>query len=138
MIVTGAGPIGPAARRLLETPTENYPGGWGPPRETRLPTGSEFVTDYLEPRAAHPALAPHISIGHRITTATSIQDDGKGVDKTRSADRDEPPFLLRTGTAGNTTDIVARAVIGAPGTWHTPNPADRSGSEAISEAEARA
>jgi len=129
--------IDAAARRLLETPTENYPGGWDSPRETRLPSGAEMVSDYLEPLANHPALAPKISYGHRVTNITRVQPNGKGVDKTSSKNREESLFLVRTETATGTEDILARAVIDASGTFNTPNPVGRSGIEAIGEAKAR-
>src|SRR5690625_4427936 len=129
--------IDAAARRLLETPTEIYPGGWDSPRETRLPSGAEMVSDYLEPLANHPALAPKISYGHRATTTTRGHPHGKGVDKTSSKNREESLFLVRTETATGTEDILARAVIDASGTFNTPNPVGRSGIEAIGEAKAR-
>ena len=129
--------IDAASRRLLETPMESYSGDWEAPRETRLPTGSDMVAEYLEPLASHPALAGRISYGHRVAKVTRIQPDGKGVDKTSSKAREESLFLVRTETAEGTKDIAARAVIDASGTWNTPNPAGRSGIEAIGEAEAR-
>ncbi|MBP2374537.1 hypothetical protein JOF46_002449 [Paeniglutamicibacter psychrophenolicus] len=96
------------------------------------------MTQYLQPLAAHPALAPHISYGHRVTGVSRVQPGGNGVDKTRSQDRAESTFLLRTATARGLEDIEARAVIDASGTWGTPNPVGRSGFEAIGEADARA
>lgn len=129
--------IDAAARRLLETPTENYAGGWEAPRETRLPSGAELVSDYLEPLAAHPALAPSISYGHRVTHITRVHPDGRGVDKTRSAGREDSLFLVRTATFRGTEEFLARAVIDASGTWRTPNPVGRSGLEALGEAAAR-
>ncbi|MDQ0096038.1 FAD-dependent oxidoreductase [Paeniglutamicibacter psychrophenolicus] len=130
--------IDAAARRLLETPTAAYAGDWNAPRETRLPTGSEMVTQYLEPLAAHPALAAHISYGHRVAKVTRLRADGAGVDKTSSKNREDSLFLVRTETADETKDVLARAVIDASGTWGTPNPVGRSGIEAIGEAEAHA
>ncbi|WP_312179984.1 FAD-dependent oxidoreductase [Arthrobacter sp.] len=129
--------IDTAARRLLETPSENYAGDWEAPRETRLPSGADMVTEYLEPLAAHPALAPHISYGHRVTSVTRVQPEGKGVDKTRSQGREDALFLVRSESDSGTTDLLARAVIDASGTWNTPNPVGRSGIEAIGEATAR-
>ncbi|MFF5790811.1 FAD-dependent oxidoreductase [Paeniglutamicibacter sp. NPDC012692] len=130
--------IDAASRQLLETPTEGYAGDWQAPRETRLPTGSDMVAEYLEPLAAHPALAPRISFGHRVAKVTRIQPDGRGVDKTSSKTREDSLFLVRTETAEGPKDMLARAVIDASGTWNTPNPVGRSGIEAIGEAEARA
>jgi hypothetical protein len=130
--------IDAASRRLLETSSENYAGDWKAPRETRLPFGNEMVTEYLAPLAAHPLLAPHISYGHRVTAVTRLQEDGKSVDKTRSAGREESLFLVRTSTSTGTEDVLARAVIDASGTWSTQNPVGRSGISAIGEEAARA
>ena len=129
--------IDAASRRLLETPTESYAGDWEAPRETRLPTGSDMVAEYLEPLASHPALAGRTSYGHRVAKVTRIQPDGRGVDKASSKDREDSLFLVRTETGQGAVDILARAVIDASGTWSTPNPVGRSGIEAIGEAEAR-
>lgn len=130
--------IDAAARRLLETPVSGYDGGWQAPRETRLPTGAEMVGEYLEPLAAHPALAGRISYGHSVTHVSRIGEDGSGVDKARSAGRGESLFLVRANTAAGPQDVIARAVIDASGTWNTPNPVGRSGIEAIGEPAARA
>ncbi|WP_460802779.1 FAD-dependent oxidoreductase [Microbacterium sp. GXF6406] len=130
--------IDAAARRLLETPTGDYAGDWEAPRETRLPTGSDMVAEYLKPLAEHPALAPNISYGHRVIHVTRVGVDGKGLDKASSKGRTGSLLLVRTETGTGTVDILARAVIDASGTWHTPNPAGRSGIEALGEREARA
>ncbi|GAA3326001.1 FAD-dependent oxidoreductase [Paeniglutamicibacter sulfureus] len=129
--------IDAASRRLLETPTDTYAGDWEAPRETRLPSGADMVSEYLEPLAAHPALAPNISYGHRVTHVTRIQADGKSVDKTRTNGREDALFLVRTQTATGTEDLLGRAVIDASGTWNTSNPVGRSGIEAIGETQAR-
>ena len=130
--------IDAASRRLLETPSGSYAGDWEAPRETRLPTGADMVSDYLHPLAAHPTMAPLISYGHRVTQVTRVTADGSGVDKTRSANRDDALFLIRAETENGLVDIEARAVIDASGTWDAPNPVGRSGIDAIGEPEARA
>lgn len=129
--------IDAAARRLLETPGEHYAGDWMVPRETRLPTGAEFVAEYLAPLAAHPALTPHIRYESRVTSITRVARDGAGVDKSTTAGREESLFLVRTKSHAGTVDVLARAVIDASGTWLTPNPVGRSGIDAIGEEEAR-
>lgn len=126
-----------AARRLLETPTDAYAGQWVAPRETRLPNGAEMVTEYLAPLASHPAMAPHISYNSRVIAVTRVREDGKGVDKTSSANRATSHFLVRVQTSAGVEDHVARAVIDASGTWNQPNPVGRSGIEAIGETVAR-
>lgn len=124
--------IDAAARRLLE-----QVGQWQAPRDTRLPTGAELVADYLQPLAAHPALAPRISYGHRVTQITRVRPDGGGMDRAQSAGREDALFLVRTHTGTGVEEILARAVIDASGTWGTPNPVGRSGIDALGEAEAR-
>lgn len=129
--------IDAASRRLLETPTDTYTGDWAAPRETRLPSGAEMITEYLTPLANHPAIAPHISYNTRVIAVTRVRENGRGVDKTSSPNRAEALFLVRVQNANGTEDLLARAVIDASGTWNTPNPVGRSGIEAIHESEAR-
>lgn len=126
-----------AARRLLETPAGSCLGDWDMPRETSLPTGGELVEHYLLPLAAHPALAPSIRYLHRVIGVSRVLDDGIGLDKTRTAGRDQALFLVRTQSPEGIRDVTARAVIDASGTWNTPNPVGRAGLEAPGEAEAR-
>ncbi|GAA1341275.1 hypothetical protein [Arthrobacter roseus] len=96
-----------------------------------------MVSEYLEPLAAHPALAPIVNYGHRVTKVTRVQPQGKGVGRTRSQGREDSLFLVRIETATGTEDVLGRAVIDASGTWNTPNPVGRSGIEAIGEIEAK-
>ncbi|WP_125610353.1 FAD-dependent oxidoreductase [Specibacter cremeus] len=115
--------IDAAAQRLLEAT------GWEPPRPTALPTGNELVADYLEPLAATARLAPVIR-----TRTTVVAVSRRGLDKTHSKNRDETPFLVRVESAdGSVTDLPARAVIDASGTWHTPNPLGQAGLPAPGE-----
>lgn len=117
-----------AAVRLLEKT------GWEAPRPTALPYGHQIVTDYLEPLAATPELKHRILTGARVVAVTR-----QGMDKGRSAGRDQTPFLLRVQhTKGDTTEILARAVIDTSGTWTLPAPLGSSGLPAFGEAEARA
>lgn len=59
------------------------------------------------------------------------------MDKTRTIGRAERPFVLRVrDAAGSVTDILARAVIDASGTWGQPNPLGASGLPALGEDEA--
>jgi hypothetical protein len=114
----------PAARTLLEQT------GWSAPDPERLPTGGELIADYLAPLAAHPAIAPHMRYGVTVTAIAR-----QGFDKVRTAGRDQAPFLLRLSDG---TEIAARAVIDASGTWRTPNPLGGNGLPAYGESEARA
>lgn len=101
-----------AARRLLEAT------GWVEPDPDALPTGGELVGRYLAPLAATPQIAPRLRTGTRVV---SVARDG--ADKTRSLSRERRGYRVRTVDAGGTvTDVLARAVIDASGTFSTSNP----------------
>ncbi|SNS76561.1 FAD-dependent oxidoreductase [Actinomadura mexicana] len=115
-----------AARRLLE------PTGWTLPDPETLPTGAELVRDYLTPLAEVPELAVRIRTGTRVVAVAR-----RGVDVTRTVGRDEQPLLVRTiGPDGTVTDLTARAVIDASGTWGRSNPLGHSGLPAPGEDQA--
>ena len=104
--------IDPAARRLLEA------SGWAAPlSQGSAPFGSELVEKYLEPLAALPEIAPHLTLGVTVDAVTRL-----GMDRTRSTARAVTPFALRiTDASGTTTEVTARAVIDASGTYRTTN-----------------
>ncbi|GIH03661.1 flavoprotein [Rhizocola hellebori] len=114
----------PAARALLETT------GWTAPDPQQLPTGGDLVSQYLAPLAAHPAIAPHIRYGATVSAIAR-----QGFDKVRTTGREHAPFLIRLA---DDTELLARAVIDASGTWRHPNPVGGNGLAAHGEAEARA
>ena len=117
--------VDPAAEKLLA------PTGWSRPAGDEPPTGAEIVRDYLEPLAA--ALGPVVVTGARVLAVSRA-----GLDKARTPDRGDRPFVVRvrgTGT-GEVTDLTARAVIDASGTWSRRNPLGGSGLPALGEAEA--
>jgi hypothetical protein len=107
----------PVSRRLLlET-------GWTPPDDDHLPTGGELVERFLEPLAAHPEIAPHLLLGHRVVAVSR-----RGYDKVKTVGREEAPFELVGRTAsGGTERYLARVVIDASGTYTTPNPLGANG-----------
>jgi hypothetical protein len=109
----------PASRRLLEAT------GWQAPDPDVLPTGADLVDRYLAPLAALPALAPHIRYRARVVAVTRL-----GLDRVRTAGREDTPFLVRLADG---TDVTARAVIDASGTWTTPNVLGASGIPAHGE-----
>ncbi|GAA2022407.1 NAD(P)-binding domain-containing protein [Catenulispora yoronensis] len=106
--------------------------GLGPDPAT-APTGAELVERYLEPLAATPGIAPNLRLGHRVVALSRV-----GLDRVRTAGRESVPFLVRVEADGRTTDLAARAVIDATGTWGTPNVLGASGLPAQGEAEAAA
>lgn len=106
-----------AARELLAD------SGWQEPPAGVAPTGSALVDEYLEPLAAHPAIAPHIRLRTSVTDVSR-----EGMDRTRTTGRSAVPFALRiTGADGSAEDVAARAVIDASGTWSQPSPLGSSG-----------
>ena len=104
--------VDPAARRLLEAE------GWIPPRqEDAAPTGTELVEKYLVPLAALDSIASRVHTGVTVTGVTR-----QGMDRTRSTGRASTPFALRiTDSDGTVTEVTARAVIDASGTYRTAN-----------------
>ncbi|MFF2844529.1 FAD-dependent oxidoreductase [Paenarthrobacter sp. NPDC057981] len=117
-----------AAVRLLQRT------GWKAPRPTALPYGQEILTQYLEPLAATHELRQRIRTGSKVVAVTR-----QGMDKGRSQGRDQTPFVLQVqDDDGQTTEVLARAVIDASGTWNTPAPLGCNGLPVPGESEARA
>ncbi|MFY1669380.1 NAD(P)-binding domain-containing protein [Plantactinospora sp. WMMB334] len=102
--------------------------GWVEPDPDVLPTGGELVADYLRPLANLPAMKPTIRYGTRVVAVTRF-----GLDRLRTAGREDTPFLLRLASGA---DLLARAVVDASGTWHTPNVLGAAGIPAHGEATA--
>jgi hypothetical protein len=117
--------VDPVSRAMLERHA------WQMPDEDALPTGDEFVAQYLEPLAALPELAPHVRYDHRVVSITR-----RGFDKLKSAGRDDAPFELLCRTHdGRTARLLAGAVIDASGTYRTANPLGAGGVPAVGERE---
>ena len=111
-----------AARALLESR------GWSAPDGEAYPTGCELVERYLVPLAALPELAPHVRFGHRVRSIARL-----GFDKARTDGREAAPFALAVDTPAGATELLARAVIDASGTYGLPNPLGASGVPAQGE-----
>jgi thioredoxin reductase len=116
--------LAPAARRLLEAD------GWIAPDLDVLPTGGDLVDTYLAPLAKLPTLAPAIRYASRVV---AISRDG--IDRVRTLGRERAPFLIRLADG---SELTARAIIDASGTWPTPNVLGASGLPAHGEADAAA
>jgi cation diffusion facilitator CzcD-associated flavoprotein CzcO len=112
--------VDPASRRLLEAT------GWVHPDEDAMPTGAELVERYLAPLAALDSIASRIRVGVEVTAVAR-----DGMDRTRTANRLTTPFLLRVDDRGDITEITARAVIDASGTYRSPNSLASSGLEPL-------
>jgi hypothetical protein len=118
--------IDEAARTLLEQTD------WVAPNPEALPTGGQIVRHYLEPLAAHPAIAPHLVFGAEVF---SIRREG--LDKVTTVGREAVPFVIhwRNGTGERHTARV-QAVIDASGAWFSPNPMGLDGGFIQGEQEA--
>jgi hypothetical protein len=103
--------------------------GWIRPAADTHPTGHELVDQYLAPLAALPAIRPHVRFRTRVLAVSR-----RGLDRTRTAGRGDAPFVLRVESGGVESDVLARAVIDASGTYESPNPLGGNGVPAIGEA----
>ncbi|EKE77388.1 hypothetical protein P24_06387, partial [Oceanibaculum indicum P24] len=112
-----------SARALLQE------SGWTPPPQDDLPTGGDLVTQYLEPLAALPQIAPFLRFGARVVSVGR-----EALDKAVTAGREETPFAVEVALAdGRRETVRARAVIDASGTWTAPNPMGAGGYPAAGE-----
>jgi hypothetical protein len=110
-----------AARLLVEH-------GWSAPPPEELPTGDELYRAYLRPLANLPQIRRGLLLGRRVVSVSRL-----GLDKIRTSNRGEVPFLIRT-TGSRDEEFTAGAVIDATGTWWSPNPLGAAGLPAIGEA----
>lgn len=114
-------------RRLLEEH------GWSLPDQEIIPTGGEFVQRFIQPLAEHPAIAPCLRFGRRVTRVSRAVGDQAG-----AAERGRTPFeVLARTQSGSTARYLARAVIDASGTYATPNGLGPNGLPAEGERELR-
>lgn len=105
-----------AAKELLEKT------GWTSPNKDLLPTGRELVEEYLLPLSNLPELKDHITLNAEVISVAR-----KGIDKLKSANRENVPFQLYVEVKGEIKIFQAKAVIDSSGTWKTPNPALSNG-----------
>ena len=113
--------VDPAARRLLAATT------WIEPAPGVAPYAAELIDDYLLPLSALESISTRTRLGHTVLSVTR-----EGMDRTRSAGRDTTPFLLRLRDAeGLVTEVPARAVIDASGTYLNPNSLSSNGLEPL-------
>lgn len=103
--------------------------GWTAPRQSDYPTGGDLVSHYVAPLAQHLAIAPHVRYGRRVVGISRV-----GFDRTKTAGRENAPFVVRVSAEGGEDELLARAVIDASGTWRTPNPLGAHGYPALGEA----
>jgi thioredoxin reductase len=106
-----------AAARLLEQQA------WQAPDGESYPTGQDLVERYLQPLAQHPHIKSQLRLNTRVLAVSRY-----GFDKSKTAERDQVPFVLRVETAdGEQQDVLAKAVIDASGTYEMANPLGANG-----------
>lgn len=103
--------IDKVAKKMLETH------GWNAPSLDQLPLGRELVNEYLVPLADLPEIKPFLSLNTKVVSISK-----KSLDKMKTANRENSPFVLYTEQNGTSKRVEARAVIDATGTWSHPNP----------------
>ena len=108
--------IDKVARELLEKH------GWDAPSPDDLPTGKELVEGYLKPVASLPEIQPYIHLNTQVLSVSK-----KGLDKMKSSNRENVPFVLYVNENGVFEQIEAKAIIDATGTWGQPNPINADG-----------
>ncbi len=119
--------IDPAVTSLLDG------AGWTAPDGDGVPTGKEFVEQYLIPATHNTPLKDHITFGAEVIAVSK-----RGLSKSISRGRDDAPFTVHYVTAGGTRQVIeAGAVIDASGTWSNPNPIGADGLPVPGEEEAK-
>ena len=112
-----------ACVRLLEAT------GWTAPPSQELPTGAELYGRYLRPLGELAVMRDIIHKGARVLAVSRRHHD-----KMKDRGRDDAPFVLQVAHADDSrSQVLARAVIDASGTWHNPNPAGADGLPALGE-----
>ncbi len=104
--------------------------GWQSPDKESVHTGEEFYEQYFLPLANHPA------IKRQLYTNTKVVAVGRqNMDKMKTGNRENQPFVLQTLWGNESHFFEASAVIDASGTWHQSNPVGTGGLFAIGEKE---
>ncbi|WP_052143653.1 NAD(P)-binding domain-containing protein [Wocania ichthyoenteri] len=103
---------------------------WEIPNKEGLPTGKELVDKYFHPLSQHPQIQPYI---HLNTEVVSI--GRKGLDKMKTANRENKPFIIKVIENNQTKYYEAKAIIDSSGTWNQPNPIGSGGVFAEGEQE---
>jgi len=117
--------VDPSARRLLADTD------WSEPAPGVVPYAGELIDGYLAPLAALESIASRTHTGVTVLSVTR-----EGMDRTRSAGRDTTPFTLRLrDDDGAISEVAARAVIDASGTYTQPNSLSSNGLEPLGFAE---
>lgn len=108
--------IDQVARKLLEE------SNWTSPCDDELPTGGDLVEKYLMPLSQLPQIKENIILNAKVVGVAK-----KGLNKLKTANREEVPFEIYVEVNGETKLFESKAVIDSSGTWKSPNPALSNG-----------
>ena len=103
---------------------------WQSPDKELLHTGKEFYDNYLFSLSNHPSIKPFIHINSNVVSVGR-----KNMDKMKTKDREQQPFVLQVQQDGINKLVEAKAVIDATGTWNNANPIGSGGMFAFGELE---
>jgi N-acetylglutamate synthase-like GNAT family acetyltransferase len=104
--------------------------GWQAPPADEVPLAREVVDRVLKPFSELPRIARALRLNTRVTAISR-----EGFDKVKTAGREASAFVIRTLHDGVPSELRARAVIDASGTWSAPNPLGANGLPAVGERE---
>lgn len=103
---------------------------WKEPNEDDTHTGRELVDLYLKP------LSELVQFKDFIHTNSKVISIGKkDLDKMKTANRENVPFVIQVQQDEQILSFEAKAVIDSTGTWLTPNPIGSGGNYAFGELE---
>jgi len=104
--------------------------GWKSPDKDLLPTGNDLVENYFQPLSELPQIASGIRLNTKV-----LSIGRKGLDKVKTAGREDKPFAIKVNENGIIKYYEAKAVIDSSGTWNQPNPIGSGGVFAEGEQE---
>ncbi|GGA25019.1 NAD(P)-binding domain-containing protein [Psychrobacillus lasiicapitis] len=90
---------------------------WKSPDLEQLPLGRELVDEYLKPLTKVPEIKPYLLLNTKVVSISK-----KGLDKMKTGNREDAPFVIYVEQGGKSKRIEAKAIIDASGTWAQPNP----------------
>jgi thioredoxin reductase len=102
--------------------------GWQSPPKDNVHSGKEFYELYLKPLADHIAIKPYLHTNSKV-----VAIGRKNMDKMKTSNREQQPFVIRVEQNGTTLSFDAGAVIDASGTWQHHNPVGAGGLLAVGE-----
>jgi thioredoxin reductase len=103
---------------------------WKSPDKNSVHSGKQFYDLYLAPLTKHRSISPFIHVNSEV-----IAIGRRNMDRMKTKDREQQPFMLQVRQGGIIKNYMARAVIDASGTWQYGNPVGSGGIFAAGELE---